>query len=118
MRKRRKLAPIIPGEILAEDFMSPHGLSGHQLALALRVPATRISGILRGTRAISSDTAIRLARFFNTTATFWMNLQVNYDLRRCEETIRADVERDVTPIATISYRRAQRRSTRKVISGP
>lgn len=111
MARKRKLSPITPGEILAEEFMTPLGLNAHRLALALRVPATRIAGIVKGRRAISADTALRLARFFNTSATLWMNLQMNYELRKCEESIRADVERDVTPLAALSLMRAKRSPT-------
>ena len=112
MTRSRKLSPITPGEVLAADFMVPCGLNAHKLALALRVPATRILSILKGKRAISADTAIRLARFFSTSAALWMNLQTNYDLRKCEEAINADVERDVTPIASLSFQRDKRRGRR------
>jgi addiction module HigA family antidote len=112
MTRTKKLSPITPGEVLAEDFMAPLGLSAHRLALALRVPATRISGIVNGRRAISADTALRLARFFNTSATLWMNLQTNYELRKCDESNRADVERDVIPMAAVSLIRIKRSAKR------
>jgi len=98
MSKRSKLAPVAPGEILAEEFMSPNGLNANRVALALRVPATRVAEIVNGQRAISPDTAIRLGRYFNTSAKFWMNLQSNYELRKWEDRIRPEVERDVTPL--------------------
>src|SRR5271170_848096 len=71
-----------PGEVLREEFMKPLGLSANALALALRVPATRIGDILRTEkpRAVTADTAIRLARYFGATAEFWLNLQTAYDL--------------------------------------
>ena len=78
-------APVSPGEILREEFMVPTGLSANALALALRVPATRIGDILRARkpRGISADTALRLARYFGTSPEFWLNLQTTYDLA-CE----------------------------------
>ena len=76
----QKLAPIHPGEVLAEDFMAPRGLTANRLALALRVPANRLSDVIRGQRAISADTALRLARYFKTSPALWMNLQARYDL--------------------------------------
>ena len=72
---------IHPGEILREEFMKPIGISQNALALALRVPATRIGEIVNERRGISADTALRLAKYFNTTPDFWMNLQTNYDLK-------------------------------------
>lgn len=75
-----KLLPVHPGEILSEDFLKPMGISAYRLAKAINVPRNRITGILKGTRGISSDTALRLSKFFGTTAKLWMNLQVAYDL--------------------------------------
>jgi len=69
-----------PGKILREEFMNPLGLSANALALALRVPANRIGAILLGERAITADTALRLARYFGTTPEFWINLQSGFDL--------------------------------------
>ena len=69
-----------PGEILFEEFMKPLGLSSNALALALRVPANRITGIVNGQRAVSADTALRLARYFGTTPEFWMGIQAGHDL--------------------------------------
>ena len=77
----------VPGDILLEDFMKPAGLSAYALAKAITVPANRITAILHGDRAISADTAIRLGRRFGTTAEFWMNLQVAYDLARAWEMV-------------------------------
>lgn len=76
-----KMRPIHPGEILAEEFMGPLDLSANQLAQAIGVPANRVSMIIAGTRAISADTALRLARAFQTTPEFWLNLQNAFDLR-------------------------------------
>ena len=72
---------IHPGEILREEFMKPMGISQNALAIALRVPVTRIGEIVNERRSISADTALRLAKYFNTTSDFWMNLQSNYDLQ-------------------------------------
>jgi addiction module HigA family antidote len=89
-----------PGEVLREEFMTPLGLSANALALALRVPATRIGDILRGDkpRAVSADTAIRLARYFGTTPEFWLNLQAAYDLSRAQALQGPQIERDVHPL--------------------
>src|SRR5205807_5357457 len=76
----RKLAPIHPGEILQEEFLSPLGISQYRLAKETSVPPRRINEIVRGTRAISADTALRLARYFGTSERFWLNLQARYDL--------------------------------------
>jgi antitoxin HigA-1 len=76
----RLLPPVTPGEILREEFMAPLDLSANRLAGALGVPANRITAILNGTRAVTADTALRLARCFRTSPEFWLNLQVLYDL--------------------------------------
>ncbi len=88
-----------PGEILREEFMMPLGLSANALALALRVPATRIGESLRADkpRAVTADTAMRLARYFGTTPEFWINLQAAYDLSRTVAEHGAAIERDVQP---------------------
>jgi addiction module HigA family antidote len=78
------MRPIHPGEILREEFLIPMKLSAHALALALGVPAPRINDIARERRAITADTALRLARYFGTSAEFWMGLQTDFDLRRAE----------------------------------
>ena len=76
----RKLPPVHPGEILLEEFLSPLGLSQYRLAKETSVPPRRINEIVRGSRSISADTALRLARYFRTSERFWMNLQARYDL--------------------------------------
>jgi antitoxin HigA-1 len=75
-----RLSPIHPGEILAEEFLKPLRLSQYRLAQAIRVPPRRINEIVKGERSITADTALRLARFFGTSAELWMNLQARYDL--------------------------------------
>jgi addiction module HigA family antidote len=77
---RVKLAPIHPGEVLAEEFLAPLGLSQYRLAQDLSVPPRRINEIVHGKRGISADTALRLARYFGTSPQFWLNLQARYDL--------------------------------------
>ena len=93
-----------PGEVLREEFMQPLGLSANALALALRVPATRIGDILRADkpRAVTADTAIRLARYFGTSPEFWLNLQAAYDLSRALAEHGASIERDVHPRAEMA----------------
>ena len=97
MTKRvpQKMPPIHPGEILQEDFMKPARLTAHRLAMALHVPSTRIAEIVHERRAISADTAIRLGRYFKTTARFWLNLQTAYDLEIIEDDALAQIEREV-----------------------
>jgi addiction module HigA family antidote len=77
---RRKPAPVHPGEILLEEFLSPLGVSQYRLAKETSVPPRRINEIVRGSRAITADTALRLARYFGTSERFWLNLQSRYDL--------------------------------------
>ena len=76
----KKLKPVHPGEILREEFMTPLGLSMNKMAMALRVPVTRIADIVNERRGITADTALRFARYFKNSATFWMNLQTACDL--------------------------------------
>lgn len=94
--KNKKLPPIHPGEILREDYIKPLGLTAHRLAMALRVPATRIAEIVHERRAITADTAIRLGRYFKTTARFWLNLQTAYDLEVIEDDTLAQIESEVS----------------------
>ena len=94
----RRLKPVHPGEILREEFMKPLGLSMNKLALDLRVPVTRIAEIVHQRRAITTDTALRLGRYFKTTPVFWMNLQVRYDLEVAEDEQAEKIARDVQPL--------------------
>jgi antitoxin HigA-1 len=89
--------PIHPGEFLREDFLLPLGLSANALALALRVPVTRISEILRERRGITADTALRLARYFGTTADFWMKMQMSYDLALASREVSKRIEVEIFP---------------------
>lgn len=76
----RKIAPIHPGELLLEEFLEPLGLSQYRLAKDMSVSPRRINEIVHGTRSITADTALRLARYFGTSERFWLNLQTRYDL--------------------------------------
>jgi addiction module HigA family antidote len=93
-----RMRPIHPGEVLREEYLVPLNMTAHALAMALHVPAPRISEIVRETRAITPDTALRLARFFNTTAEFWMNLQSACDLRKAEQENAEQIPREVRPL--------------------
>jgi len=89
--------PVHPGEFLREDFLGPLGLSSNALALALRVPVTRISEIVRERRGITADTALRLARYFGTTPDFWMKMQMSYDLATASREVTARIEVEIFP---------------------
>lgn len=91
----RKLAPIHPGEVLLSDFLAPLELSQYRLAQDISVPARRINEIVHGKRAISADTALRLARYFGTTDRFWLNLQARYDLEVQRDVLGARLTREV-----------------------
>lgn len=86
------LPPVHPGEILKEEFLVPMGISGNQLATRIMVPAGRISEIIAGKRAITADTAFRLAKAFDMTPEFWINLQVHYDMEVAKQQLSEDIE--------------------------
>jgi antitoxin HigA-1 len=92
---RKRLAPVHPGEILAEDFLKPLALTEYRLAKGLRVPARRINEIVHGKRAVTADTALRLARFFRNSPRFWLNLQSSYDLEIEADRLGTKLARDV-----------------------
>ena len=96
MPQRRKLPPIHPGDLL-RDELQEIGVSLNELARALRVPMNRISAIVNGNRAITVDTAMRLARYFGTSPQLWLNLQSAYDLEVAERRIRPQIEKEVLP---------------------
>ena len=96
-----KIKPVHPGEILREEFLAPLGLSMNKLALDIRVPATRIADIVHERRAISPETALRLARYFDTTPDFWMNLQARYDLDIAEDLSGSEIRREILPLAEL-----------------
>jgi antitoxin HigA-1 len=93
-----KLRPVHPGEILREEFMIPLKLNPHKLAIALRVPAPGIYEIVKEERAVSTEMALRLARFFGTTPEFWVNLQAHFDLETARDKDQRKVNQEVRPI--------------------
>ena len=96
--------PVHPGEVLREEFMRPLKFSMNGLALALRVPTTRIGDIVHQRRGITPDTALRLARLFHTTPQFWMNLQTQFDLEVAKDRELRRIERDVHPLEPTAVR--------------
>ncbi|MBF0406428.1 MAG: HigA family addiction module antidote protein [Candidatus Riflebacteria bacterium] len=94
---QEKLPIICPGEILKEEFLDELNLSEYRLAKEIGVPARRINEIVHGKRAITADTAIRLARYFSTTPEFWMNLQSHYELDKTREMLNGKIDRDIKP---------------------
>ena len=97
MTRAKKIPPVHPGEVLYEDFVVPTGISIHPLAMDLRVPANRIAEIVKGERAISADTALRLARYLGTSAEFWLGLQSDYELEKAKDELATKIEREVRP---------------------
>jgi antitoxin HigA-1 len=91
------LAPIHPGEVLLEEFLEPMGLSQYRLAKEIKVPPRRINEIVHGTRGISADTALRLARYLGTSERFWLNLQAQFDLDTEFDRIGDTIEREIVP---------------------
>jgi len=88
-----KIPNVTPGEILKEEFLEPMGISAYQLARDTRMPATRISQILKGNRRITADTALRLSAFFGNSADFWMGIQSEYELRDEQERLKEDLKK-------------------------
>jgi addiction module HigA family antidote len=96
-RAEPRLAPVHPGEILLEDFLKPMGISQYRLAKALGVPPQRVHDLVHGRRALTADTALRLARYFGMEAQFWMNLQSRYDLEVAADALAARLDQEVRP---------------------
>ena len=96
---KNKMRPIHPGEILREEFLVPLGMSANALAIALRVPAPRVNDVVLERRAITPDTALRLAQYFGGDAESWMNLQITYDLRRAEQIVGEKIRSEIVPRA-------------------
>lgn len=94
-KKTVRLVAIHPGEFLREDFLKPLSMSVNALAMALHVPATRISEIVNERRGITTDTALRLGRYFGTTPDFWINMQAAYELAIAEDKLLAKIEKEV-----------------------
>ena len=97
--KKRKDAPIHPGEILLEEFLKPMNISQYQLAKDISVPARRINEIVLGKRSISADTALRLSRYFRLSERFWLNLQSTYDLAVEKDRLEGRIENEVKVLA-------------------
>lgn len=95
----RRLPPVHPGEILREEFLAPLGISVYELAQTLHVPRSRINDVVLGKRAITTDTALRLGRYFGTSAEFWINLQTRHDLDVAERSTRRKIEKEIEPRA-------------------
>ncbi|MEP7355161.1 MAG: HigA family addiction module antitoxin [Acidobacteriota bacterium] len=100
MKPAIKRPPVHPGRILKNEIQETN-LNPHSVALALRIPANRLTEIINGRRSISADTAMRLGRFFGTTAQFWMNLQSHYDLQVAEDRLSEKIAHDVQPLRRI-----------------
>ena len=98
----KKLAPIHPGEVLLLDFLEPMAITQYRLAHALSVPPRRINEIVHGKRAVSADTALRLARFFGTSEQFWLNLQARFDLEVERDRLGARLKSEVQVFARAS----------------
>jgi addiction module HigA family antidote len=98
--RKRKLAPVHPGEILREDFMAPLGLSINGLARALRILPNHVSGIVIEARGISAKMALRLARYFGTSTELWVGLQMDYELDVARDNAASQIEREVPPRAS------------------
>ncbi|MBS3908124.1 MAG: HigA family addiction module antidote protein [Actinobacteria bacterium] len=98
---KKKLHSVHPGEVLLEEFLKPMGMSQNRLAINIGVPARRINEIVLGKRSITADTALRLARFFGTSAEFWLGLQAQYDLDVTTEALGERLEREVKKRADV-----------------
>ncbi len=95
----KRLPPVHPGEILREEFLEPFKLSVYELANEIHVPRSRVNDIVRGKRSITTDTALRLSRYFGTTAEFWINLQARHDLDVADRNLRKKIEKEIAPRA-------------------
>ena len=96
---KESLEPLHPGEVLKEEFLEPMELSQNRLALDMRVPARRINEIVQGKRRVTPDTALRLARYFNISPSFWLGLQMDYDLDAAQDEIGDKIAREVVALA-------------------
>lgn len=94
---RNSMRAVHPGEILREEYLVPMGLSTHALSMNLHIPATRLYEIIKEQRAITADTALRLARYFGGDAQSWMNLQAAYDLKKTEMTVGRIIQKEIVP---------------------
>jgi addiction module HigA family antidote len=96
----KKIPPVHPGEILKEEFLDPMGISQYRLAKDINVPPRRINEIVHGKRSISADTALRLAKYFQMSALFWINLQAHHDLETASDELSSRLEKEVKIHAT------------------
>ena len=99
MKPQNKMRAIHPGEVLREDFLAPLQMSPHALAIALRVPASRVNDIVLERRGVTLDTALRLARYFGGDARSWLNLQNAYDLKQAQKELAPKISKEVVPMA-------------------
>lgn len=97
MSYSKKIAPTHPGEILDEEFLKPLNITKYRLAKDIHVPAQRVGDIVNGKRAVSADTALRLARYFNMSKEFWMGLQMQYDIEVAEDKLAGKIAKEVHP---------------------
>ena len=98
--KKKRMAPVHPGEILLEQFLKPLAMSHNKLALEISVPPRRINEIVKGRRRVTADTAMRLARFFKMRPEYWMGLQADYDLDIARDELEERIESEVRPCAS------------------
>src|SRR3990167_1349224 len=98
---RKKLPPVPPGEVLLEEFLKPLGISQYQLAKDISVPPRRINEIAHGKRAVTADTALRLARYLGTSERYWLNLQARYELERQKDRLGDRLAKDVRVLAEV-----------------
>lgn len=98
--KETKIPPVHPGEVLLEDFLKPLGISQYRLAKEMKVYPRKINEIVLGKRGITADTALRLSRYFGTSAELWMNLQALYDLEKTRDEIEKQVVKEISPLQT------------------
>jgi addiction module HigA family antidote len=94
----KKLEPIWPGEILLEEFLKPLGVTQNQLSRDIDVPVSRVAAIIKGERSITADTALRLGKFFGTSAEMWLNLQSDYEIRRLRSSGWSETEKRIRPL--------------------
>ncbi|MFZ2632490.1 MAG: HigA family addiction module antitoxin [Desulfosalsimonadaceae bacterium] len=99
MMTKRDFPPIHPGEILLSEFLEPLGVSQYRLAKDIGVTPRRINEIVHGRRAVTADTALRLGRYFNMEAQFWLNLQSHYDMEVALESLEGRLEKEVQPLS-------------------
>jgi len=99
--KTKKLNTVHPGEILQHEFINPMGLSQNKLAQALHVPARRINEIVLGKRSITADTALRLSRYFNNSAQFWLGLQMDFELDVAEDKLDDKIKEEIKPRSAV-----------------